>query len=91
MMLNGDRFDLKKSFNITAPWARFEGEFHIPGYNFVGPGIKMVGYRLDENMQPLSDAIPIRQVHNAVMNNCLDIHLQKNKMIQPQPEMMIIY
>jgi len=46
------------------PWAKFEGEMHLPGHSFTGPGTKL-DLRLNPDGTPKDWSKPINRVDNA--------------------------
>ena len=51
-------------------------EFHIPGYNFCGPGTKLK-QRLDANDNPIPGSEPVNDIDRACMKH--DINYRDNK------------
>jgi hypothetical protein len=47
-----------------APWAKYAGEKHLPGYNYCGPGTRL-DIRLDNQDQPKPGEIPINKIDQA--------------------------
>ena len=50
--------------NIKLPWAKFEGEMHLPGHSFTGPGTKL-DLRLNPDGTPKDWSKPINRVDTA--------------------------
>jgi hypothetical protein len=49
-------------------WAKYPGEHHAPGYNYLGPGTRL-DIRLDDNMQPKPGEEPINQLDNVALHH----------------------
>ena len=50
--------------NIKLPWAKFQGELHLPGHQFTGPGTRL-DLRLNPNETPKDWSKPINRVDSA--------------------------
>ena len=50
--------------NIKLPWAKFPGEMHLPGHQFLGPGTRL-DKRLNPDRTPKDWSKPINRVDNA--------------------------
>jgi len=65
---NGNGGDLvsssRRSVCFQLPWAKYPGEMHLPGMNFVGPGTRL-DLRLDSSGRPKPDSIPVDRVDEA--------------------------
>ncbi len=51
----------KLTSNVKFPLQKFEGEVHIPGMNFAGPGTRL-DLRLNENDTPKQWSYPVDRV-----------------------------
>jgi len=52
------------------PWSKYNGEHHLPGFNFLGPGTRL-DIRLDENDVPKPGEEPINRVDAAALKHDL--------------------
>jgi len=50
--------------NIKLPWAKFQGEMHLPGHSFTGPGTRL-DLRLNPDGTPKEWSKPVDRVDNA--------------------------
>ena len=50
------------------PWAKYQGEKHLPGYNYAGPCTSL-DIRLDENDNPKPGEEPINKVDAAALKH----------------------
>src|SRR5829696_5595827 len=54
-----------------APWSKYPGEKHLPGYSYCGPGTRL-DIRLDPNDKPLPGEEPINRVDQTCYRHDLD-------------------
>ena len=56
--------------NIKLPWAKFEGEMHLPGHSFTGPGTRL-DLRLNPDGTPKEWSKPVDRVDSAAYRHDL--------------------
>ena len=70
---------LNQSGDRGFPWAKFDGEFHIPGYNYAGPGTDL-SKRLDKNDKPLPGFEPVNALDAVALQHDLNYREAGNDM-----------
>ena len=86
-------FDLQKSITSNIPsfltTGKYPGEFHIPGYNFAGPGTHL-DKRLDSNDNPKSDSIPINGIDSAAYKHDI-AYRDADKYFSENPKVSLLH
>ena len=63
------------------PWAKYPGEQHFPGYNYLGTGTRL-DIRLDENDKPKQGEEPINAIDAAAYRHDLVYRDSEDKSIR---------
>jgi len=89
----GGGLDIQKFITKLSPglpWAKYRGEYHIPGHNFSGPGTSLIHRMNLKTGQPYPNSRPINRVDLASSKHDLLYYKYKDLPRRHQADLQMI-